>query len=179
MADSPLKKEPLPQLEQPGSLYFAVFFLALSALLLSQIGSETSWVKGTKFFAQPRFWPAIGLLGMTFFAALHCFRSVRLKRSENNVAELMLWLRSLEYAFWFMAYVLLVPRLGYLFSTLVFIYALTWRTGYREKNILVMAGVVATVVVVVFKGFLSVKIPGGQLYEWFPEAIRNFMILYL
>jgi len=33
--------------------------------------------------------------------------------------------------------------------------------------------------VVVFKSFLQVKIPGGQLYEFLPDGIRNFMLVYL
>ena len=31
--------------------------------------------------------------------------------------------------------------------------------------------------VVVFKSFLSVKIPGGMIYEYLPGAIRTFFIL--
>ena len=44
-----------------GQLAFAMGFLAASALLLSQIGSQTRWVDDTALFAQPRFWPAVGL----------------------------------------------------------------------------------------------------------------------
>ena len=164
---------------QRGDIFFASFFLLATLLLLSQIGTETSWVKGTKFFAQPRFWPAVSLIGMTVFASLYFFRSVISKRAENEVEEVFLWLKSLEYTLWFMAYVVIVPILGYLISTLVFVYALSLRTGYRERSILLMSGVTAVAIVVIFKGFLSVKIPGGQLYEIFPSAIRNFMILYL
>ena len=31
--------------------------------------------------------------------------------------------------------------------------------------------------VLVFKSMLSVKIPGGEIYEYLPAALRNFMIL--
>lgn len=91
----------------------------------------------------------------------------------------MLWLMSIEYAFWFLGYVVIVPLLGYLFSTIVFFYALSFRAGYRERLLLMVAGILAVVIVVIFKGLLSVKIPGGLLYEAFPDAVRNFMILYL
>ncbi len=164
---------------QRGDIYFAVLFLAIAALLLAQIGTETTWVKGTKLFAQPRFWPAIGLGGMTVFASLYLLRSARSKRQGNDLGELVLWLKSLEFALWFMAYVLIVPIIGYLAGTLVFVYSLSLRTGYREKGILIMAGVIAVVIVVIFKGFLSVRIPGGHVYDFLPGAIRNFMILYL
>ena len=178
MPESLLNSRPSHE-PQRGDIFFASFFLLATLLLLSQIGTETSWVKGTKFFAQPRFWPVIGLIGMTVFASLYFFRSVLSKRAENEVKEVFLWLRSLEYTLWFMAYVVIVPILGYLISTLIFVYALSLRTGYRERSILLMSGVTAIAIVVIFKGFLSVKIPGGQLYEFFPSAIRNFMILYL
>ncbi len=176
----PLPLKSRPKIDpQPGDFYFAIFILAVALLLIFQIGTETSWVKGTKFFAQPRFWPAVSLTGMTVFASLYFFRSMMSKRAGSDLQELTLWLKSLEFTLWFMAYVFVVPLLGYLISTLIFVYALALRTGYREKGILVMAGVLAVAIVVVFKGFLSVKIPGGQLYEIFPSAIRNFMILYL
>jgi hypothetical protein len=39
------------------------------------------------------------------------------------------------------------------------------------------AVLVALAVVVVFKSFLSVKIPGGAIYEYLPDALRSFFIL--
>ena len=35
------------------------------------------------------------------------------------------------------------------------------------------------VVVLLFKAFLQVKIPGSALYEVLPGGLRNFFILYL
>ncbi len=52
-----------------GQLLFVLTFLTLSVLLLSQIGTQTAWVKKTDFFAQPRFWPAVGVGGMVLFTA--------------------------------------------------------------------------------------------------------------
>lgn len=162
-----------------GDVYFAGFFFALTVLLLLQIGTQTSWVEGTKFFSQPRFWPAVSLIAMTVFSLIYLLGSIFSSRDREEFKEVVIWVKSLEYALWFMAYVLVVPVVGYFFCTLGFVYALTWRAGYREKGILVMAGAVSVVIVVVFKGFLSVKIPGGQLYEIFPDSLRNFMILYM
>ncbi len=39
--------------------------------------------------------------------------------------------------------------------------------------------IVGIAVVVLFKSILQVKIPGGEIYSIFPEAIRNFLILRL
>jgi len=32
-------------------------------------------------------------------------------------------------------------------------------------------------IVVIFKSFLEVKIPGGVIYEFLPNVLRNFFIL--
>jgi hypothetical protein len=37
----------------------------------------------------------------------------------------------------------------------------------------------AIAVVLVFKGLLSVRIPGALLYEYLPGPLRSFAILYL
>ncbi|MDE0308576.1 MAG: tripartite tricarboxylate transporter TctB family protein [Acidiferrobacterales bacterium] len=163
----------------PGDIYFASFLLVVAVLLLSQIGSETTWVKGTKFFSQPRFWPAVSLIGMTGFALIYFLGSFFSYRDKEDLRETILWAKSLEYALWFMAYVLVVPIFGYLLCTILFVCALSWRSGYRDKGTFMMACAVSVVIVVVFKGFLSVKIPGALLYEHLPDSIRNFMILYM
>ncbi len=178
MSDDPLKRRS-GQNRSRGDLYFASFFLAAALLLLSRIGTETSWVEGAQFFSQPRFWPAVSLLGMTSFALAYFLGSVCSGRDKEDFREVILWLRSIEYALWFMAYVLAVPLFGYLFCTVIFACALSWRAGYRDKRTFMIAGAISVIIVTIFKGLLSVKIPGGQLYEYFPDAMRSFMILYL
>jgi len=163
-----------------GDMVFAAVFLALALILLSQISTQTAWLKGVKLFAQPRFWPAVSLIGMTGFALCYFLGSVFSRwRGQNHFQEVALWLRSFEYALWFMAYVWTVPKVGYLASTLIFVALLTLRTGYRSTSTFVYGAIVGIIIVVVFKGFLSVKIPGGYLYEFLPDAMRNFMSLYL
>ncbi len=51
------------------------------------------------------------------------------------------------------------------------------RQGYRSSRYLVAAALLGLAIVVVFKTGLSVKIPGGALYEYLPGGLRNFMIL--
>ncbi len=161
-----------------GDLVFAIFFLLLALFLVSQLGEETKWVKRTKFFAQPAFWPTVSLIGMAIFAFFHCLGSLVSPRTGGRKAEVSLWFRSLEYAGWFLAYVWIVPKIGYLASSLLFTLLLTWRVGYREKRMFVGAALVGVGIVVVFKAFLQVKIPAGQVYEYLPDGIRNFMLLY-
>ncbi len=192
MSDAASLKALLEHDRRPGDLVFGVFFVVFSLVLLSQLGSETQWVKGAKLFAQPGFWPAIGLTGMSLFAMGHLLSSVRALRPgsagvsstgassiESTTREIWFWSRSLEYAVWFMVYVWIVPLIGYLPASLIFATALTLRVGYHDKSMLLKAAGMSVAIVVIFKSLLSVKIPGGQLYEQLPDGIRNFMLLYL
>ena len=163
---------------KPGDLVFAIAFLLLSLFLLSQLGNQTQWVKRTKLFAQPAFWPAVSLIGMSLFAVLHYLGSIMSARIAGRMKELAFWLRSLEFAAWFMLYVWLVPITGYLPTTVFFALFLTFRVGYRTKQMYIASVCVAVAVVVIFKGLLSVKIPGGEVYEYLPDAWRNVMLLY-
>ena len=156
-------------------IFVAVFFL-FSLFLLSQIGAETKFSAKGKLFAQPRFWPALSIAGMVFFGLGHLIISLR-NRAPGTGAELGLWLRTLEYLAWFMVYVVVVPIIGYLPATLIFMVLLALRQGYRAPKQIAMAAGVGFLIVLVFKAFLSVKIPGGAVYEYLPAALRNFMIV--
>ncbi len=160
-----------------GQFLFALVFLVASLLLLSQIGAETKWVKGTKFFAQPRFWPAVGVGGMVLFSALHLWKLPRKKFVPADFTEWYIWFHAIEWVLWFLVYVLTVPVLGYLPTTMIFVPLLAWRAGYRTKRMLWISIAFAVGVVVVFKTFLQVKIPGGAIYEYLPDTARSFMIL--
>ncbi len=162
-----------------GQLIFALAFVALTLLLLSMITSETRWVEKTKLFAQPRFWPAVALGGMALMGGLHLYRLPWRRITRYDVGETRKWLMVVEYALWFMAYVLLVPLLGYLPMTLVFVPALSWRVGYRSRRMMGLSMAFAIAVVVLFKSLLAVKIPGGAIYDYLPGALRSFFIVNL
>lgn len=162
-----------------GQLVFALVFVAVSVLLLALIGRQTAWAEKTRLFAQPRFWPAVSLGLMTGLGGLYLYRLPWRQITRDDRRELRNWATVLEYALWFMAYVLLVPILGYLPVTLVFVPALSWRMGYRSRFMLTISVVFAVAVVVLFKGLLSVRIPGGAVYDYLPGALRSFFILYL
>lgn len=162
-----------------GQILFALGFVALSVLLLAQIGSQTRWTERTAFFSQPRFWPAVGLGGMVLLGGLHLKRLPWRRLTLDDRAELRRWASVLEYAVWFLVYVLLVPLLGYLPVTLLFVPLLAWRMGYRSGFMMGISLVFAVAVVVMFKSFLGVKIPGGAVYEYLPGGLRSFFILNL
>ncbi len=173
----PLAKRLLARKRPAGDLAFAFAFLAFSVFLFSQLGTETSWVKRTKLFAQPAFWPTVGIFGMMGFGALHFLGALVSSRTAGRWEEALVWARSIEFALWFMAYVLITPRLGYLPTTLVFAVCLTYRVGFRSPASLSAAAGTGLAIVVLFKAFLQVKIPGGVIYEFLPAGLRSFMIL--
>lgn len=163
-------------------IVFGVLSFAIALFLLSQIENQTIWVKGQPFTKQPAFWSIVSIVGMTIFGALELFFSWRRNasgRGDSIVGEVITWIYPLEYVFWFMAYVWLVPLVGYLPTTLVFCLVLVLRLGYRSKAVILSSLCIGAATVVVFKSFLAVKIPGGAAYEYLPAALRNFMILYL
>lgn len=164
---------------RPGNLFFATTFLILSIALLIKVPDQTVWQKGTKWFSQPALWPIISILGMTIFATLNWTSAIVSKKIEGRWQEIGFWLRAFEYVGWFMLYVISVPFVGYLPSTIIFAFLLAIRAGYRSRKMLISSVVIAILIVVLFKSFLQVKVPGGQIYELLPDAIRSFMLTYL
>ncbi len=160
---------------------YAVLAFAFALCLARQMGTPVKWVSGKPLTAQPGFWPVTAIIGMLVFGALELVviarRSLPLDRGAL-LPEAKLWLRALEFVGWFLVYVLAVPVIGYLPATLAFCVLLALRLGYRSATAIVGAMVVALFTVVVFKSLLSVKIPGGQVYEALPDGLRNVMILY-
>ncbi|MGI9356698.1 MAG: tripartite tricarboxylate transporter TctB family protein [Rhizobiaceae bacterium] len=163
---------------RPGDIVFAWAVLLVSVLLLSQLFEQTAYKPGGKLVAQPVFWPAISLTFMTGFAAFHLLGSALSDRLEGRWSEVLLWFSALEYAAWFIAYAALVPIAGYLASTLVFAVLLTIRVGFRSRLALVSAAMSALVIVLLFKTFLQVKLPSGQVYEYLPDGLRQIMLTY-
>ncbi|MFY0309023.1 tripartite tricarboxylate transporter TctB family protein [Leisingera sp. D0M16] len=162
-----------------GQLAFALILVGAALLLLVLITEQTAWVNKTKLFAQPRFWPAVAIGGMVLLGGLHLYKLPWRRVSRYDLWEVKRWGQVFEFAGWFMGYVLLVPIIGYLPVTLVFVPLLSWRMGYRSPFMLWTSAVFAVAVVVLFKALLSVKIPGAMLYEYLPGSLRSFFILYL
>lgn len=184
MSDAQRKAVHLPSApRRPGDAVFAGFCLLVALFLLSQLGEQTKWANGAGLSAQPGFWPALSVGGMTFFAGAYLVGSLRdpsrTLRSTAIGEELRLWIRSLEFALWFMVYVFATPVIGYLAATMLFCAALALRVGYANARMLAMAAGLGILIVMIFKTFLQVKIPGGALYEYLPDALRNFFIVNL
>ena len=161
-------------------IVFAGAALAFALFLLSQMNTQVKWIESRDLVDQPGFWPVMAVFGMVMFGAAEMVLVVRRYRQSlgNPIGtELFHWFRALEFVVWFLAYVTAVPIVGYLLSTLALSLALTLRLGYRSRRFMIAAPVTAFAIVVVFKSFLSVKIPGGAIYGVLPDALRNFMII--
>lgn len=164
---------------QRGDFVFAVLMLVFSLFLLFSFPSQTSRADFTAWFAQPTLWPAIAVIGMVVFAALNLLGSVMSPRIPGRLKELRVWLGFAEFAGWFMAYVFLVPQLGYLPISILMATALLWRSGYRSGRMMLIAVLMGFFTVLLFKAGLRVNVPGGALYEVLPAELRNFFIVYL
>ena len=161
---------------RPGAVVFSAAFLLFALFLLSQIGAETKPPSRGAIVSQPRFWPAVGVIGMSVFGILHMIADWR-RRDPGWRDEVVTWGLSLEYLVWFMLYVFVVPVIGYLLATVGFACLLALRAGYRDSLRLSAAAAFGLAVVLIFKTGLSVRIPGGAIYETLPAGLRNFMIL--
>lgn len=163
---------------RPGDLIYSFACLVFSLFLAINLSSETTWASNTKLFAQPAFWPYFAVISMVLFSALHLVSSLVSPKLDGRWEEIGFWLRSAEFAGWFMIYVIVVPQLGYLPATIVFAVALSYRLGYRGAKFLGSAALFGAVVVIVFKTILQVKVPGGAVYEYLPTALRSFMLTH-
>ena len=163
---------------RPGDLFYSLICLAFSLFLAINLPAQTTWVSGTKLLAQPAFWPHVAVIFMVVCSSLHLLSSLLSPKIEGRWQEVGFWLKSLEFAGWFMIYVIIVPQLGYLPSTILFAVALSYRLGYRNGKYIGSAVVFAVAVVVVFKSLLQVKVPGGSAYEFLPGSLRAIFLTY-
>ena len=152
----------------------------VTLVLVSQLGSQTRWLKRVDLVMQPGFFPALGLLVMgvpALVLSVVSFRQVRagieLKSPRIIVAGLH---RCCEVAVWFLVYVYIIRWVGYLAATLLFMPALSLRVGFRGVRWMVTAVLIGLVVVLLFRTGLQVRLPDGYVYSYLPPEIRNFMI---
>ncbi|MDJ0824939.1 MAG: tripartite tricarboxylate transporter TctB family protein [Rhodobacter sp.] len=162
-----------------GQLLFAAGFAVVALILAVSYPSQTTWVEKTKWAAQPGFWPLVAVGGMVLFTGLHLMGLRPRRVGRADLAEGRRWGAGVEFCLWFLAYVFLVPVIGYVVASAAFAPALVWRMGYRSRAMLWLAVGFALAVVIVFKALLEVKIPGGAVYDYLPGALRSFFILNL
>lgn len=162
---------------RPGDFVIAFLSVLFALFLAASLPFQTTWVARTKLFAQPAFWPSVAVGLMVVFSIMHLVGALVSERIEGRLKEVFAWIKAIEFVGWFMVYVALVPVLGYLPTTIAFTTSLTLRLGYRGWKWMLGAVSVAIVTVVLFKGFLQVKIPAGAIYDHLPAgALRSFIM---
>ncbi len=190
-ASTPDKHEDHSGLQPPqkkdGNVIFALLVVLFSGFLLLNIGSQTKWIDGIRLLDQPRFWPAVSLSCMFFFAVAYLFQSLQGVKSYKASSlitefwqpqELLNWLRTVEYVIYFLLYIIGAQKIGYLPATILFCPLMTFRAGYRNKKILGLTILVGISIVLIFKTFLQVKLPAGEMYYLLPDQIGNIFIRY-
>lgn len=163
-------------------VWFGICTFFVAIFLASQLGIQAKFFDNMPIEKQPGLWSAIGIIGMLifgFFQIIQFWFHRNGLQAPGFVSEALIWLRAGEFVLWFMVYVYLVPVVGYLPTTLGFLMLMTWRLGYRRPLYYGFAALSGLLIVLVFKSFLQVKIPGGALYEYLPDMVRSFAILYL
>lgn len=163
---------------RPGDLAYSILCVAFSLFLAFNLSSQTTWAPNTKTFAQPAFWPYAAVIAMVIFSVLHMISSLVSPKLDGRWQEIGFWLRSVEFAGWFMLYVIAVPQLGYLPTTILLAVALSARLGYRGAKYLGSAALFGAIVVVIFKSLLQVKAPGAAAYELLPATLRSVFLTY-
>ena len=93
-----------------GEKAFAILMAMLSAFLLYSIPEETKWFNGMGISKQPRFWPAMCIVGLSVFAFSYGL-SVWIKANALNsrdrtsvnaeIGEMKHWLRPVEFVVYF------------------------------------------------------------------------------
>ncbi|MBF9030062.1 tripartite tricarboxylate transporter TctB family protein [Rhodobacterales bacterium HKCCE3408] len=162
---------------RPGDLVFASALFAFALFLVASIPSQTTWVDGVGLVAQPAFWPTVSVIALALFAGLHLFGALVSDRIPGRGAEVLAWARAAEFPVWFLAYVWIVPFLGYLPGSILFSCLLTLRLGYRGWRWMLVAALFAAAVVIVFKSLLQVRIPAGEIYSLLPPGdLRIFFM---
>ena len=162
-------------------IVFAVASFLVAVALAAMWSSETAWANGQPWSRQPGLWPLIAIVGMLVFGAgelVACLVRNARAGGGNVLAELGTWAKAGEYVAWFLIYVMAVPYIGYLPASVLFATLLAFRLGYRGLTLL-LAPLIALGIVVVFKAGLSVRIPGGAVYDLLPQGLRNFLVVYL
>lgn len=164
---------------RPGDLVFAFAFFLVAIAAALVLPEQAKFLSGKALVAQPGFWPSIGVGLMIFFGAAHLLSTWNAPRLPGRLQEVIVWVRSLEFVVWFTVYVLIVPVIGYLPATLFLAVSLAVRLGYRGRRPLISAAIFAVAVVLIFRTGLGVRIPAGGLYDYLPDAIRNFALVNL
>ena len=168
----------------PVGLTFVYLLNAVSAaLLLLLLPLETQSAPPNQgWWTQPALMPSLALSMMLLSASYLAVKQWRLSHtsidSSSFWAEVVQWLRPLEFFVYYRLYIWLLGSIGYFLSSLLFILVLCLRVGLRSRTWLLTAFLSAVALVALFRWGLKVWVPVADLYDLFPRELRIFLMRY-
>jgi hypothetical protein len=166
------------------SLALSILFAAVSTGLLALIGVATKSNAKGGWWTQPWLMPGIALGLLVAANLITLWREAADLRANpptdaekaEGRANILGWLRPLEFLGYYALYVYAIQHAGYFPSTLVFVFYLLWRVGLTAPR-WQLAGLALVIFMIgVFRMGLGVWMPAPELYELFPDAIRNALL---
>lgn len=166
------------------SLALTILFTVISSGLLAMIGLATRSNARGGWWTQPWLMPAIALGMLALANLITLWREVSdLRTNPPSTQEkvegweaLLGWLRPLEYLAYYAAYIYAIQHAGYFLSTLAFVMFLLWRAGLTTPRWMLAGLGLALFMIGVFRIGLGVWMPAPELYDLFPDTIRNILI---
>ncbi len=178
MAGDAQKSNRVESLALNGVFAAVSFFL----LFLLPVATDTG-PANSGWWTQPWLMPSATLAILCLANLITLARGwIQLRSSPPQAAEtgeawaaIRGWFRPLEFFLYFLAYIWLLGRIGYFFSTLLFIQFLLVRTGLRSLRWILAGFGAALVMTVVFRWGLGIWVPTADIYALLPDAARKFM----
>lgn len=170
----------------PGRLILALFFLAFGGSGLALMPYQTGTSPGDEgWFTQPWLMPLLTLALLTVVSLIHTltvWRKIENIKASNTggalTGELWMWLKTAEFFFWYVAYILLLGFVGYGLSTFLFVAGLGFRVGLRQPKWLLAALGATLAMVLLFRFGLEIWVPPAALYELLPKGLGVFLQRY-
>jgi len=170
------------------SLVLTLIFAAISVALLVAIGWATKTGSTTAgWWTRPALAPGAALLILTganiatLIRAMVDLRQNPLTADErlDARAQFIGWLKPIEFLAYFAGYLGLLPHLGYVLATLVFILFLMLRVGLRSRGWLLAGAATALALMLIFRVGLGVWMPAPAFLDLAPEGVRSTLMRWL
>ena len=193
-----MDKQPAPAGERPatpdnpgggtGPVVLAAGFFVFGVVLLALTTWQTKPAPPGKLWStEPALAPVVSLVilaipaGLLLAAGLRALLhgrhpGLQLVPTPDQLRETAVLL---EFAIYFVLYVWLVDKLGYLLSSFLFAQVGCWRLGLRGWRTVGFCLLLTLALVGAFRFGLRIWFPGAAIYEYLPAGLRNFALQYL
>ena len=176
--------DPKPEKVLPGTGVFLGFMAIVSVGLLLLTPFQTSSSPPNQgWWTHPALMPTFSLV---FFAATAVWLIVQHLRAARQSdiqidqaavsAELIEWVKPLEYFIYYFAYIWLLGIIGYFMSSAIFAVGVGMRVGLRSRRWVYIGILFALALTALFRWGLSIWFPAPWLFEQLPGGLRIFFI---